>query len=251
MSGTLDGVWSRLTGAIVQLQTSIHAYKSCGENPSQYKLFELKSSEYPTQHDERSFVPPAEQAIASPATHAVLDNLEAQLAYFEQQLRQRGQWRLPPHSSPDPFLLIDLSDLGDAIEHLTVAVESARFPQPAQSPYFWFSTKRWEWDFQWSEWYYADPELGDHIYLTEWVLEDETSDWVMVEQGHRSVEEGLEALGPWEDWRWNEEWGEWYLPLVVDDEAVVKGAIYAGAWKRSEEGNWIYVAQWATTPEGN
>lgn len=249
MPGTLDGAWGRLTCAIVQLQTSIHAFKSCGENPSQYRLLEIRSSEYPTQHNESSFIAPTEQAVASPATRVVLDNLEAQLAYFEQQLRQRGQWRLPQHFSPDPFLLMDLSDLGDAIQHLTIAVDSPRFPQPAQSAYAMLSTQRWEWDFQWYEWYYTDSESGNAVFLTEWERVDESSDWVMVEQGHRSVEEGLEALGSWEDWNWDEEWGEWYSPLNVEDGAVVKRAIYAGAWSKGEDGSWVYVAQMATTPE--
>ncbi|KAF2446987.1 hypothetical protein P171DRAFT_242888 [Karstenula rhodostoma CBS 690.94] len=249
MPGTSNGAWSRLTGAIVQLQTSIHAYKSYRDNSSQYKLLELRTNEYPTQHNGSSFIPPTEQATASPATRAGLDNLEAQLASFERQLKQRGQWRLPPHFNPDPFLLVDLSDLEDAIQHLTIAVDSPRFPQPAQSLRSAFSTQRWEWDFQWSEWYYQDPKSGNHVYLTEWERVDESDDWHMVEQGHRSVEEGLVALGSWEDWRWDEEWGEWYLPLDMEDEAVVKRAIYVGAWRRSEEGNWVYAAQRATAPE--
>lgn len=241
MPGTSDGAWSRLTGAIVQLQTSIDAYKSCGESSAQLKLLDIGSNGYPIQRDGSSFIPPTEQTAASPTTRAGLDLLKSQLAYFEHQLRQRGQWRLPSLFSPDPVLLLDLSDLEDAIQHLTIAVDSPRFPQPEESAYARFCTKRWEWNFQWYEWYYVDLKSGNHVFLDEWEREDEFGDWFLIEQGHRSVEEGLDALGSWEDWRWDEEWGEWYLPLVVDDTAVVRKAIYAGEWHKNEEENWLYV----------
>jgi hypothetical protein len=254
MPGTLDAAWGRLTGAIIQLQISIRAFKLSQENPSQYKHLEVKSSEYPTQHTTASFTLPTEQTIASPDTRASLEALEAQLVSFEQQLKERRQWHLPPHFTPDPFLLIDLSDLDDAIEHLRIAIDIPRFPQRAQNPSIEFAAQRWEWDPQWSEWYYEDSESGNHVYLTGWELVDESGDWIMVEQGHRSVEEGLAVLGSWEEWMWDEEWGEWYLPLVVedkDDEVVVKRAIYAGEWRKIEEGGWIYVEKRAATQGEN
>jgi hypothetical protein len=254
MPGTLDAAWGRLTGAIVQLQTSIRAYKTSHENPSQYKLLEVKSSEYPTQHTTASFTLPTEQTTASHGTRASLDILEAQLLSFEQQLKQRRQWHLPPHFSPDPFLLIDLTDLDDAIEQLRLAIDIPRFPQRAQNPGIEFTPQRWEWDPQWYEWYSENPKSGNHIYLTEWELVEESGDWVMVEQGHRRVEEGLAVVGSWEEWMWDEEWGEWYLPLAVedkDDKVVVKRAIYASEWRKTEEGGWLYVEKRATTQGEN
>ncbi|KAJ4356082.1 uncharacterized protein N0V89_004109 [Didymosphaeria variabile] len=251
MPGTLDAAWSRLTGAIIQLQTSIHAYKSSQEHPSQYKFLEIKNSEYPTQHTTESFAPQTGQATTSLATCASLNALEAQLASFEQQLKQRRQWRVPPYFSPDPFLLIDLSDLDDAIHLLESAIDIPRFPQRAKTPHDAFSKQRWEWDFQWSEWYYEDPTSRIHVYLTEWELRDDASEWQIVAQGHKSVEESLATLGSWVEWVWDQEWGEWYLPLIVEDDEVTRRRIYACHWKKTEEGNWVYVERRASTHEDN
>lgn len=83
--------------------------------------------------------------------------------------------------------------------------------------------------------------------MTEWELGDGASEWMMVAQGHKSMEEGLAELGSWEDWAWDEEWGEWYLPVILSDAAVVKRRIYASEWRRTDDGNWVYVERTRTS----
>ncbi|KAK3214965.1 hypothetical protein GRF29_19g1824177 [Pseudopithomyces chartarum] len=214
MPETLDATWTRLTEAIVQLQRSIQVY--------------------------RGF--PPHSASNDAGAHG-LDLLATQLSAFESELKKRGQWGISTGYQPDPFLDIDLSDLDDAINHLDNAIHMPRYPRQAKTPHAHFSTQNWVYDLQWSEWSYTIQGSGHRVFLTEWECDTISGEWQMVWQGQRTMEEALDMLGSWEDWDWDEHWGEWYLPSVADHGLSGDKRIYASEWKRMDDGNWVYVEQ--------
>ncbi|KAJ4297454.1 hypothetical protein N0V90_005345 [Kalmusia sp. IMI 367209] len=241
MPGHIDAAQARLTAAIIQLQTSINAYSERHNLPPHHNSSSAQTpTEGSTKLTTNGTPKSATDSLATPISPH-LSALQTQLASFEHQLKQRNQWRIPPGFQPDPFLDIDLSDLDDAITHLQAAIEAPRFPQTTNTPHAIFSGQSWKWDFQWSSWYYIDPHSENHVYLTEWELHDDANEWVMVLQGHVSVEEGVAMLGCWEDWEWDEGWGEWYLGM--GENAGRKRRMYASQWRKTSEGDWVYAEE--------
>ena len=170
-----------------------------------------------------------------------LDFLDTQLSAFEYELKKRGQWGTSTGFQPDPPLIIDLGDLDDAISYLAHAIHMPRYPQQAETPRAHFSVQNWTWDLEWSEWTYTIHGSENRVFLTEWEHNIISGEWQMVWQGHRSIEGALAMLGSWEDWKWDEHWGEWYLPSVLNDGLPGEKRVYASEWKKTEEGNWVYV----------
>ena len=59
-------------------------------------------------------------------------------------------------------------------------------------------------------------------------------------------EKAVEVLGRWEDWQWDEEWGEWFVSVPDEGEEFGwEGSgcfMYAGRWRRvGDGGGWEYV----------
>lgn len=201
---------------------------------------------------------------------AQLDAHEAQLDVFEARLKDREQVQTPGaatsseassnvastyHPSVAVYYLQDLEKaialLGNAIDSASSSsVYAAISSQPESPPYTFFRSKNWQWDPIWCEFMTNLPTPDHYIYLTQWDFDESTNMMHMAESLEPDLDEAALTLGCWEDWRWDESWHEWYLPIfqekrdengVEECQDIERGRIYASEWIINEDGSLEHV----------
>jgi len=254
MSAASGDAYTRLSNVIIQLQTNIGDLKR-----SSAKSFEQRTEDASTDSDpdtHSGYVDgPSNAGTQAPTANSgpQLDVLESQLDTFQQQLKDRGLWRVTNNTSLNDGTLppsFDLQDLEEAISAVASAMADAdadadKSP-PAQTPHSMFSAKVWHWNPIWHEWYYKQPDTGNYVSLAHWNYRPTARVWsVEAQPDTRDTDEAGEQLGRWEDWCWDDDWEEWYLPLPGrdDEQGDVICRLYATEWRLEEGGHWAFVSR--------
>lgn len=183
---------------------------------------------------------------ATPDTIAQLVNLDFKLQYLESQLRLRGQW-LPSTSVTPPTDLpsvLDLPDLHNATRLLTHIISSTH-PALNLTAHSQLSAYSWTWDPDWKEYFTSlptPPNQRTHIYLSRWKFDTVRNVWghVSMDSSNLTAETAAEFLGAWEDWKWHDVCGEWYLEVEEDGDES-RFCLFASRWEQHDDGPWIYV----------
>jgi hypothetical protein len=179
---------------------------------------------------------------ADKETETQLEALEAQLRTFEQQLRSRGDWKLPDQL-PNPSIptILDLADLSNAITLLDHLIESTK-PTQQNTPQQTLSSYSWTWDPEWHEFYTYIPSQEVWVYLSRWKLNEIRNVWEHVSMSGANLmpDTAAEMLGAWEDWVWDSMWRRWYLDVDEIDTGE-KSQIFASPWRIHADGEWVYV----------
>jgi hypothetical protein len=173
---------------------------------------------------------------------ARLKNLEDDLRTLEKRLRSQGRWRPSPQSPEPPTpTVLDISDLSNAINllsHLIMKTSHRKTPQLS------FSAYSWTWDPAWHEFYTYIPSQQTYVYLSRWKLNEVRNVWEHVSMANilMQPDTAAEMIGPWEEWLWDEVWGQWYLKVEYEgtDE---KCHLFPSQWQVQENGEWEYVGR--------
>ncbi|KAF2847196.1 hypothetical protein T440DRAFT_431352 [Plenodomus tracheiphilus IPT5] len=236
---------ANLTGSIIGLQRTIEKFQKDIDNGR------IDFVVAPIEDDSLKNAFPYIQHLVSPnPDHATqLKDLSTRLKALETQLHLRSQWFPPTPTSttitPLPSIL-DIADLTTAINLLSHIVASTD-PSQTLSPRASFTKYTWSWDSEWKE-FYTHIEASDiYIYLSRWKYNPQRNMWEHVNMAlsNTTPEDAAEKLGAWQDWRWDEEWGEWCLDVRDDDGSpVVEGercGVFPSRWQVDGPGEWIYV----------
>ncbi|KAI8934978.1 hypothetical protein NX059_008644 [Plenodomus lindquistii] len=186
-----------------------------------------------------------------------LDDLSNRLKSLQTQLQNRSQWLPPPNPQPTPLpTILDFADLTTAIDLLTHIITSTH-PFRRLTPHPSFSKFTWTWDPEWKEFYTYLPASELYIYLSRWKFNPQRNVWEHVHMAFGNVgpEDAVELLGAWEDWRWDEGWGEWCLDVREGDgvegdegnEGQGRCCVFPSRWEVSGDGNWMYVGRMGGT----
>ena len=173
-----------------------------------------------------------------------LEEIKDDLKELEKQLRARGQWRPPTHSSALVMpSILDTSDLSSAVDLLRHTMSTSHscqiLPQSAISAY------SWTWDPGWKEFYTYHPLSQSYIYLSQWQLNASRNVWEHVNMtwSALSPQHAADALGAWDDWKWDPILGEWYLEVDREDGNGERCCVFASRWQIQEDGDWTCVGR--------
>jgi hypothetical protein len=227
-----------LTEAVISLQKTTRSFIEDAERGRQDFVLRPLSQQKPENG------PPTILGLTSAdeEIRAQLDNLEEDLRTLEKQLHSQGRWRPTPHSSETSTpTMLDISDLANAtnlLSHLIIETSRRRTPQP------FFSAYSWTWDPAWHEFYTYVPSQQTYTYLSRWRLNGVRNVWEHVSMANMLIlpDTAAEMIGPWEDWMWDEVWGQWYLE-VEDEGTDEKCHLFPSQWQVQENGEWEYVGR--------
>jgi hypothetical protein len=172
-----------------------------------------------------------------------LDPLSQRLSALEHSLRTLNQWHeLPIQPKSPEYSIIDIADLSSAITLLENQLAMS-LPRP-RSPHPIFSKCTWTWDPVWKEFYTQDASQVVHTYLSTWRLNEARQVWEPVSMNGTAdllPDRAVEVLGSWEDWKWDEGVGEWYLDVSSERDGKERCCVFASRWEMREGGEWVYV----------
>lgn len=171
-----------------------------------------------------------------------LQRLSDKLRSLARQLVARNQWRMPQQIPNTPSAtILDIEDLSNATDLLAQLIETNTQPKtPRRS----LSRHAWEWDPHWKEFFTVLPQSPvTFLYISLWKSTGGGSAWDhmnMYLNNTVTPESAAEALGAWEDWKWDALWGEWFLEQGNDGDA--KFYLYTSQWRYNEHQGWRYVS---------
>ncbi|OAL50266.1 hypothetical protein IQ07DRAFT_50752 [Pyrenochaeta sp. DS3sAY3a] len=231
------------TEAVTVLQQTINGFKEDIEHGCEICV--------PEQTGEPSDSNSAPVTISlTPANKKIknqLQRLSDKLRSLASQLAARDQWRMPLQISNTPSAtILDIEDLSNATDFLTQLIETD--PQP-KMPQKSLSRHAWEWDPHWKEYFTVLPQSPvTFLYISLWKSTGGGSVWEhtnMYLNNTVTPESAAEALGAWEDWKWDALWGEWFLEQGDDgdddDDGDTKFYLYTSQWRYNEHQGWRYV----------
>ncbi|KAF2635027.1 hypothetical protein P280DRAFT_202584 [Massarina eburnea CBS 473.64] len=249
-SSSIDTGQRKLTQAILELRNHVSSIRN-DQNEGEKRTY-LMPVESTAESDADDVLLEPTTAAEDIDSHLML--FDALLNGFEQQLRERGQWHIPSitksdHDNPpssSSSLFLDLQDLEEAISYLSTAIDSTMPSETTvpTTPRAFFTGQAWSWDDQWCEFYCIIPSNGHMIYISHCTWDASIQNWWTRRYHGLDPEEASTRLGCWEDWLWDEEDGEWYLPIPQsegEEEKEIPDRYTASEWKLHEEGQWRYV----------
>ena len=148
------------------------------------------------------------------------------------------QWPQTDAEAP----LVDISDLSLTVSIPAQTSEQPYSPPPATFQSF-FTSRTWYWDAAWKEFYTQNPADQTFIYISRWRINQVTWRWehFNFDAENYTPDNTLRLLTDrWDDWRWDANWGEWFMNLPSHPTASTC-CLYVSPWKPQEDGTWVYV----------